>query len=244
MALLNVDQIADTAGTGPVEFIKGIKNTSTVITSATIIADADGISTILADATSGAFAITLPTLADNLDRVFTIKKTDSSSNTVTIDGEGAETIDGVITLILFLQFESVTIAAGVAGWNIISAQWGSGQYTPVVTSRRDWTTISTEAGIFARVSPNIVNCSAKCTATAIDLTRHDMGFSLPIASNFAATNECLGTFGVHGGGSGDLVGTEGGVVQASIANNEALTFIFPDVAQIQELFIIFMYKII
>lgn len=74
---------------------------------------------ILADATSGAITITLPDAESALDRVYYIKKTDVSANTVTIDGENAETIDGAITETLTAQFETIQIVSDGTEWFII-----------------------------------------------------------------------------------------------------------------------------
>lgn len=69
---------------------------------------ADTVDTILADATGGAFTITLPNAA-NVERV-TVKKTDASANVVTVDG-GTATIDGNVTQAISFQYESFTFAS-------------------------------------------------------------------------------------------------------------------------------------
>jgi|TARA_Y100000034_G_scaffold4932_2_gene5721 hypothetical protein len=71
---------------------------------------------VLADATSGAFSLTLPPATDSRGFVFYIKKTDSSTNAVTIDGNGSETIDGVATKALSVQYESATIVSDGSNW--------------------------------------------------------------------------------------------------------------------------------
>lgn len=72
--------------------------------------------TALVDATGGARVVNLPTAASARYRVYTVKKTDASVNTVTIDGSGAETIDGVATVVLTLQWERVTIQSNGTAW--------------------------------------------------------------------------------------------------------------------------------
>lgn len=74
---------------------------------------------ILVDATSGAVTVTLPPLA-SMDRSFYyIKKTDSSGNAVTVDGDGSETIDGATTQSLGSQYDWLQIVAGLSEWHII-----------------------------------------------------------------------------------------------------------------------------
>lgn len=48
---------------------------------------------VLCDATSGAITVALRPLADVANRVLTIKKTDSSGNAVTIDGDASEQVE-------------------------------------------------------------------------------------------------------------------------------------------------------
>lgn len=71
---------------------------------------------ILANATTGAIVLTLPGAAANNGRVLTVKKTDAGANTVTVDGSGAETIDGAATHVLALQYDTVTVISDGTGW--------------------------------------------------------------------------------------------------------------------------------
>ena len=54
---------------------------------------------IKADATSGSFTIDLPLAADNEGQEINIMKIDSSVNTVTVNGNGVESLNGELTLI-------------------------------------------------------------------------------------------------------------------------------------------------
>lgn len=74
---------------------------------------------VLVDATSGAITITLPTAASANGRHYTIKKIDSSSNAVTVDGDGAETIDGATTVSLAAQYDAVEVVSNGTAWFIV-----------------------------------------------------------------------------------------------------------------------------
>jgi hypothetical protein len=74
---------------------------------------------ILCDASGGTFTVTLPAVSGVTGLVLHIKKTDSSSSAVTIDGNSAETIDGDQTIDLTLQYESVMIVSDGTSWHII-----------------------------------------------------------------------------------------------------------------------------
>lgn len=82
----------------------------------TIVAN-DG--TIICDATSGAFTVTLPTAVSVIDKIYSIKKIDSSSNAVTVDGDGSETIDDGTTAVLNTQYECITVQSDGSEWWII-----------------------------------------------------------------------------------------------------------------------------
>lgn len=73
---------------------------------------------ILVDATGAARTITLPAAASSTGKVYAIKKIDSSVNTVTVDGNGSEDIDGADTQSLALQWDAITIICDGTAWFI------------------------------------------------------------------------------------------------------------------------------
>ena len=77
--------------------------------------------TVLCDATSAAFTITLPAAATsgNTGRIYYVKKIDSSDNTITIDGNASETIDGDATKVISSQYDSIQIACDGSNWFIL-----------------------------------------------------------------------------------------------------------------------------
>jgi hypothetical protein len=83
----------------------------------TAVAGTDNI--ILCDATSASFTITLPAASGNTGISFTIKKTDSSVNTVTIDANASETIDGQLTQVIATQYQAIRIVSNGTSWSII-----------------------------------------------------------------------------------------------------------------------------
>lgn len=76
-------------------------------------------STLLGDASGGAFTFTLPTAASMTGRVFIFKKTDTSSNAITIDGNGSETIEGATTFLLAAQGDCIWIQSTGTEWFIL-----------------------------------------------------------------------------------------------------------------------------
>lgn len=74
----------------------------------------DGL--VSADATAGGITIALPALSDARGLAFSVGKTDSSVNTVTVDPDGAETINGDSTLVINFQNSWAFIKAGQSEW--------------------------------------------------------------------------------------------------------------------------------
>jgi hypothetical protein len=76
--------------------------------------------TVLVDATAAGRTITLPAASTCTNRIYNIKKIDASVNTVTIDGNASETIDGATTRVISTQYAVVTIQCDGSAWYIIA----------------------------------------------------------------------------------------------------------------------------
>jgi len=70
------------------------------------------------DASGGSFIVTLPP-AGSSTRVLFFKKIDSSANTITIDADGSETIDGSTTAVLSTQWDAATIVSNGSQWLLL-----------------------------------------------------------------------------------------------------------------------------
>lgn len=126
----------------------GAKN-ATVATATTTHSVADTTDLLLCSASGGAFTVTLPAAASHSGRILSIKKTDSSLNAVTIDGNASETIDGATTTRLSTQYESVDIICDGTNWHIaarrINTSWTN--WTPTGS----WSTNTSYSGRWRRV---------------------------------------------------------------------------------------------
>ncbi|CAB4190131.1 hypothetical protein UFOVP1288_39 [uncultured Caudovirales phage] len=78
---------------------------------------------IFVNATTAPVTVSLPAAADNSGRTLTVKKIDSSGNAVTLDGNGAETIDGAATKALATQYYALTVTCDGTTW------WITGKVT-------------------------------------------------------------------------------------------------------------------
>lgn len=110
----DLDFTYDDAGNSITAIIKLALSTKTADYT---ITDSDRV--ILANP-SAPITITLPTAAGRTGRMFTIKKINASViNTVTVDGNGTETIDGSLTAILIVQNVSITIISDGSNWFVV-----------------------------------------------------------------------------------------------------------------------------
>jgi hypothetical protein len=76
-------------------------------------------STVAVDTSGGNRIITLPTAVGIAGRVYTIKRITAGANTLTVDANGTETIDGALTVLLPNQWDVVRVQSDGANWLII-----------------------------------------------------------------------------------------------------------------------------
>lgn len=74
---------------------------------------------IIGNATSASFTITLPPTLRGKGIIYHIKKIDSSGNTITLDGNASETIDGETTKVISVQYDNVMLISDGSNWHII-----------------------------------------------------------------------------------------------------------------------------
>jgi hypothetical protein len=90
--------------------------TDTATTTKTLVMT-DGV--VLADASGGAFTITLPPASTSLNKVFKIKKIDTTLNKITIDPNSSELIDGLSEVKLGTYLQCFEIVCNGTGWFIV-----------------------------------------------------------------------------------------------------------------------------
>ena len=76
------------------------------------------------DASGGSFTANLPTAVGCAGKQFVFKKTDSSANTITLDPNGSQTINGDATRLLDNEGESVTLQSDGTNWHIVGIAYG------------------------------------------------------------------------------------------------------------------------
>ncbi|HXH17853.1 MAG TPA: hypothetical protein VNJ07_02130 [Chitinophagales bacterium] len=74
---------------------------------------------ILVDAASGNVTVNLPAVASSNGRIYIIKRLDGSMNSVTIDPNGAEQVDGAATASLAAQYDFVKVFCDGTQWLVI-----------------------------------------------------------------------------------------------------------------------------
>lgn len=114
-------QVLATNGSGALSF--ATQNATAVINSYTAdqtLTSANEV--VLVDASASAITITLPAVASSSGQLFTIKKTDSTTNDVIIDGNASEEIAGATTKVLQIQDHIVTLLCNGTEWIILNEE--------------------------------------------------------------------------------------------------------------------------
>ena len=78
--------------------------------------------------------ITLPTAAANTGRKIEITHIGAGAGKVIIDGEGSETINGKLTVDLFILNDRVTLLCDGTGWLRQSSEWNWIGFTPTINN--------------------------------------------------------------------------------------------------------------
>lgn len=86
--------------------------------------------TIRGDATSAGFTVTLPTAASVAGKRYTIIKTDTTANVLTVATTSSQTIDGITSLTMLGIYCTVTLESDGSNWIIVAAASQMGSYTP------------------------------------------------------------------------------------------------------------------
>jgi hypothetical protein len=107
----------DTSGTATYEN-RTVRSVTSKTTTYTVVA-ADEV--ILCSASGGAWTLTLPAAGGTgmTGKTYWIKKTDSSTNAITVDANSSETIDGQTTILLRDQYEVLEIVSDGTNWSIV-----------------------------------------------------------------------------------------------------------------------------
>ena len=100
------------------EMAESISNGLVVITPSTPYT-AINKDVVLWDCTTGDKVLNLPQSSLSTNYKVNIKKIDSSINTITVNGNASETIDGGLTAVIKTQYESITVVCDGLNWFII-----------------------------------------------------------------------------------------------------------------------------
>ncbi len=156
--------------------------------------------TILVDATTANVTIYLPPTSTKGFPFVVIKKVDSSGHSVTIDADGAQTIDGAATVSLSAQYQTVLLHANDSAWYTLGnpgTTTNSGTYTQTSSSAAAFA-----SGPNGNTNPvfRLVN-NVSSAATGVSITGRAAGAGVSIAAISSGTNEVVT---IDGKGSGNV----------------------------------------
>lgn len=178
------------------------------------VTDTDGVSVVLMTTSTTNRTVTLPTAADNSGRVIEVVKVDSGSGICTVDGEGAETIDGATTYILAKQYDAARFLCNGTEWFRIATSPFRYAESKTMASSGDF---SSGTAHFTREG-RIVTVSIQITAA------HTSGTSASTATGFVPTQFRPVTHDIYNCAYVDTAR----FVQMRIVTDGQIVFSYPD----------------
>jgi hypothetical protein len=104
--------------TGPASIPASLVGTTTLpLTNRTSTYVVDMTTDCVVNCTSGTFTVTLPTAVGIEGQYFIIKN--SGAGTITLEADGSETIDGQLTKVMAVQYESYFVVSNGANWIVV-----------------------------------------------------------------------------------------------------------------------------
>jgi hypothetical protein len=138
---------------------------------------------ILVDSTSGNITVALPTAVGVSGKTLKVKKTDSSTKTVILDGNASETIDAATTVSLWKQYQFIEIVSDGINWMVINGdKCSSAALCETVFSAR-----VTSAGVVTTENLDWINGSVSVSTSTFTLTFNTSIFT--VAPSCAVTAE-------------------------------------------------------
>lgn len=74
---------------------------------------------VVCDPTSSGFTVLLPTAVGQINKSIIIKNNSASTNTITVDAFGSETIDGSLTVNISIAYQSITFVSNDSNWMVV-----------------------------------------------------------------------------------------------------------------------------
>jgi hypothetical protein len=117
------------------------------------------------DSSGGAFTVTLPTVASvGIGFSLGIGKSDSSTNPVTIDGNGSETINGNTTYSLKSPYQGVELISTATAWRVKQEFGGEGGKSNAIR-----TVTNADSPVTSTAVDDMVHCDCSSGAITVNL---------------------------------------------------------------------------
>jgi hypothetical protein len=111
-------QVLTSTGTSTTSWQAPTYNKQTVAVKSSAYSLTTNDEIVLANTSTGSFTLTLPTAIGNTN-LYSVKKTDASTNTVTVATSSGQTIDGGATAVIKVQYACISIVSDGSNWYII-----------------------------------------------------------------------------------------------------------------------------
>lgn len=135
----------------------------------------------LCDATSGTITASLPAAASNSGMPVAFKKTDAGANTVILDGNASETIDGSTTYTISTQNTGVVIVSDGTNWKVLADNTNVSALAPLASPT--FTGVPAAPTAAAATSTTQLATTAFVNATALTLANGTTAATQSVGDN-------------------------------------------------------------
>lgn len=177
-----------------------IEMSVTVITANYTILDTDGVRQLNVDSTNGNIIVTLPIVANNINRRLFIFVSVQGGK-VSVDGNGVETINGIVSIALQNQYDYIELIGTVTGWIVTDSRI---TYDTGWLTNSDWT--NRHLGSVTMTYVNLVGVFI-FGETITDLVTGATGIIQSDAAGVLILKNVAGIFGAGNGLQGNSSGT-------------------------------------
>ena len=184
------------------------------------VTDTDGYRTIAFVTGASNRTCTLPTAADNTDRILTLKKQDSGAGSLIVDGEGAETLldyEGSATSITLAgQGDALTVQCNGTAWQVLSRSSMATSNAPGFRFLPQYIHDKAVTGITDNTFTTITDCEITLPASGTYILFY--GATLRVESTVIPTY-AEGSVKIQPSGSSDIQSVQVGLARAESLRN-------------------------
>jgi hypothetical protein len=159
------NQVLYTDGSGALDWVSIGSGDLAVVSKTTTYTATTSDQLILVSTSGGAWTLTLYTAVGNTGKRITIKKTTSDFSALTIDGNGAETVEGAATRKIAMQNDWITLVSDGSNWVVFDKGYDEGPVS--FTSTGAWTTNTSYSAVYWRINWHLAHVQVRVSLSGV-----------------------------------------------------------------------------